>query len=161
MGRVALALCLFVATATALECQGASPAPSTLPLVGDWQLNLDRTHYGPGVDRRRSERMTCTEESQGVRCVIRRVRSDGRELTADFTSSLDGAPAPVSGIPDVDEVQLRRPSLALIDATFLSHGTPIFGYRVLQSDDGRSLMVVSVDPVTRVAGATVVVYDRM
>jgi len=160
MRCVALALFLLVATPTPHECQAAPSAPTLVPLVGDWQLNLGRTHYGPGVDRRRSERMTCTAESQGVRCVIRSVRSDGHPLTGQFTASLDGAPAPVLGIPDIDQVQLRRASVALIDATFLWHGSPVFGYRVLQSEDGRSLTIVSVDPATRVAGTTVVVYDR-
>jgi hypothetical protein len=56
--------------------------------------------------------------------------------------------------------KLRQPSVSLIDATFLLRGKPAFGYRALQSDDGRSLMILAVDPVTRAAATTVVVYDR-
>jgi hypothetical protein len=104
--------------------------------------------------------MACTAESESVRCVIRSVRADGRELTGQFTAPLDGTTAPVAGIPDVDEVQLRRPNASLIDATFFWRGKPVFGYRALQSDDGRSLMIIAVDPVTRAAATTVVVYDR-
>jgi hypothetical protein len=66
----------------------------------------------------------------------------------------------VTGIPDVDEVQLRRPSVSLIDASFFLRGKPVFGYRAFQADDGRSLMILSVDPVTRAAATTLVVYDR-
>lgn len=135
-------------------------APPTVPLIGDWQLNVGRTHYGPGVDRRRRELMTCTGETDSVRCVIRSVRADGHELTGWFSASLDGRTAPVTGVPDVDEVQLRRPSASLVDATFRSRGRPVFGYRAMRADDGRSLMVVAVDPVTRAAATTVVVYDR-
>ncbi|HKW12694.1 MAG TPA: hypothetical protein VJO33_20065 [Gemmatimonadaceae bacterium] len=154
--RAAIVLALLVATARHQERQAAP----TVPLIGNWQLNIGRTHYGLGVDRRRRERMTCTTESDSVRCVVQSVRADGHELTGRFTASLDGLTAPVTGIPDVDEVQLRRPSASLIDATFFSHGKPAFGYRALQSDDGRSLMVLAVDPVTRAAATTVVVYDR-
>jgi hypothetical protein len=130
------------------------------PIVGDWQLNLARTHYGSGVDRRRRERFSCTTQANEVRCVIKSVRADGRELTGRFVAPIDGKGGPVTGIPDIDEIQLRRPSSAFLDATFLSRGKPVFGYRALQSEDGRSLMIVSVDPVSRVALTTIVVYDR-
>jgi len=55
---------------------------------------------------------------------------------------------------------LQASSDSLIDGTFRSQGRPVFGYRVLRSEDGRSLMIVAVDPITRVALTTVVVYDR-
>ena len=160
MRRTVMTLALVVATADRLPSQAVPSARAAPSLVGNWQLNLGRTHYGPGVDRRRRERMTCTAESPSVRCVVRSVRADGRELTGEFTAALDGTSAPVTGIPDVDEVQLRRPNASLIDATFLWRGRPVYGYRALQSDDGRSLMIMSVDPVTHAVGTTVVVYDR-
>ena len=153
-------LALVVATADGQQSHAVPSPHSVVPLVGNWQLNVGRTHYGPGVDRRRRERMACTAESEGVRCVILSVRADGHELTGQFTSLLDGATAPVTGVPDVDGVQLRRPNASLIDATFFWRGNPVFGYRALQSDDGRSLMIMSVDPVTGAAATTVVVYDR-
>lgn len=160
MRRTALALLFLAATGGARQGQSVPSAPSTIPLVGSWQLNLGRTHYGPGVDRRRSERMTCTAEAEAVRCTIQSVRADGRELTGVFAATLDGAPGLVTGIPDVDQVQLRRPNDSLLDATFLFRGRPAFGYRALQSEDGRSLMILAVDPVSRAAATTVVVYDR-
>ena len=160
MRRTAIALALLVATVNRQQSQAVPAARAALPLVGNWQLNVGRSHYAPGVDRRRREQMACTAETGNVRCVIRSVRADGHELTGQFTASLDGVSAPVTGIPDVDEVQLRRPSVSLIDATFLLRGKPAFGYRALQSDDGRSLMILAVDPVTRAAATTVVVYDR-
>ena len=104
--------------------------------------------------------MVCTAVSQSVRCVIRSVRSDGREVTAQFTAAPDGTTAPVTGMVDVDEVRLREPHPALVDATFFLRGRPAFGYRAFRSDDGRSLTIVSVDPVSRAAATTVVVYDR-
>ena len=158
---IAVALTLVqVSSVGAQRVSTAGPGQSTLPLVGEWQLNLARTHYGPSVDRRRSERFSCTPEANQIHCVIRSVRADGRQLTGQFTAKLDGTGAPVTGIPDLDEVQLRRPSKSLVDGTFLSRGKPVFGYRAFQSQDGRSLMIVSVDPVSHAALTTVVVYDR-
>jgi len=142
---------------------GGQPSPITAaapPLVGEWQLNLARTHYGSGVDRRRSERMSCAMVATELHCRIQSVRSDGRELTGAFAAVPDGPSAPVTGIPDIDEVRLRKPSATIIDGTFLSRGKPVFGYRAFQSDDGRSLMIVSVYPDTGGIATTVVVYDR-
>ena len=104
--------------------------------------------------------MDCTAVSGKVRCVIRSVRSDGREVTGRFTAAPDGTTAPVTGIPDVDEIRLREPHPSVVDATFSLRGSPAFGYRAYRSDDGHSLTIVSVDPVSRAAATTVVVYDR-
>jgi hypothetical protein len=81
-------------------------------------------------------------------------------VTGQFTAVLDGTAAPVTGIPDVDEIRLRVPQAGVVDATFSLRGKPVFGYRAFQSADGLSLMILSVDPVTRATGTTVVVYDR-
>ena len=158
--RTALALALLAPTAAHRATPLVSSAPDASPLVGRWQVNLGRTHYGAGVDRRRHERMTCTEVKEGIHCVIESIRSDGSELTGRFTASLNGFIAPVTGIPGVDRVRLQAPKVSIVDATFFFRGQPAFGYRAFRSDDGRSLMIVSVDPVSRAAGTTVVVYDR-
>jgi hypothetical protein len=134
--------------------------PDAPPLVGEWQLNLALTHYGPGVDRRRSERMSCAMAGRELRCRIHSVRSDGRELTGTFTAVPDGPGGPTTGIPDIDEVRLQKPGATTIDATFLFRGKAVYGYRVFQSDDGRSLMIVSVYPGTGEIATTIVVYDR-
>lgn len=133
---------------------------AVVPLIGDWQLDLARTHYGPGVDRRRSERFTCAGDERRLRCVIRSVRANGQQLTARFDAPLDGTPGPVTGMPGMDQVRLRTAGEGIVDATFLSRGQPAFGYRAYQSGDGHSLMIVSVDPLTREALTTVVVYSR-
>ena len=138
---------------------GATPVP-TVPLVGHWRLNLVRTHYGTGVDHRRSETFTCELTGGKLQCVIRSVRQDGRELVGRFVAPIDASPAPVTGIPDVDSVTLSQPVPTLLDATFSSHGKPVFAYRAYRSSDGASLMIVSVDPISRAALTTVVVYDR-
>lgn len=140
--------------------QSPTAALASPPLIGEWQLNLARTHYGVGVDHRRRERMSCAMVATDLHCRIQSVRSDGRELTATFAAVPGGPGAPVTGISNIDEVRLQKPGATIIDATFLSRGKPAFGYRAFQSDDGRSLMIVSVYPDTGGIATTVVVYDR-
>jgi hypothetical protein len=139
---------------------GARFGPPVTVLDGTWELNLARTHYGRGVDRRRREVFTCAPRGEQVHCVIRSVRADGRVLVGEFAASVDRVGAPVSSMAGVDEVQLSQSPDSVLDGTFRWHGQPVFGYRVFRSGDGRSLLIVSVDPITRVALTTVVVYDR-
>lgn len=135
--------------------------PSThAPLAGSWRLNSGRTHYGPGVDARRSESMTCRDTKGLVSCRIASTRRDGSKVSGSFTARVGGAPGPVRGIDGMDRVILRRAGQAL-DATFLQGQTRVFRYRAFRSQDGASLIVVSIDPSSREVLTTVVVYDRV
>lgn len=148
-----------VAVVALVVLAGAAPAPA-VPLVGHWRLNLARTHYGAGVDVRRSETLSCYVAERKLHCITRSVRQDGRELVGEFAAPTDGTSATVAGIPDVDSVALSQPVPSLLDATFSLRGRPVFAYRAYRSSDGASLMIVSVDPASRAALTTVVVYDR-
>jgi len=143
-----------------LGVTAACPAASADPLAGKWGLNVARSHYGGGAEPRREETLTCQADREIIRCTIESVRVDGRKLVGTFTAAYDGKPHPTAGIPDVDQVTLQRLNEFVADATFSFEGKPVFGYRAVRSDDGRSLTVVSVDPTTRVVRSSVVVYDR-
>jgi len=130
------------------------------PLSGAWVLNVGRTHYGGGAEARRSESFVCEGSRELLRCTTRSVRLDGRSITGSFTAAYDGKPYVVAGVPDVDRVVLRRVDDHVADACFFNKGGPVFGYRAVKSDDGRSLTIVSVSPVTRKMLNSVVAYDR-
>jgi len=66
----------------------------------------------------------------------------------------------VVGIPGVDEVRLQGGTPGVMGATFSLRGAAVFAYRAYRSDDGKSLMIVSVDPSSGKALNSVVVYDR-
>src|SRR2546426_10766522 len=87
---------------------GARSGPPVTLLDGNWELNLARTHYGRGVDRRRREVFTCGPRGELVHCVIRSVRTDGRVVVGEFGATLDGVGARVSGVAGVDEGQLNQ-----------------------------------------------------
>ena len=162
ISTLGVALTLFVGVVPALFGQRTvgRPPSATAALVGQWRLNLARTHYGSGVDVRQRESFTCEMHGPRLRCVIHSVRQDGRELVGQFAAALDRSPAPVTGISDVDTVELSQPAPSLLDATFFFRGKPTFAYRAYRSIDGASLVIVSVDPTSRAVLTTVVVYDR-
>src|SRR5712664_2111996 len=126
---LAIALVLFSGSSSGARSTpvGTRSGPLTL-LDGNWQLNLARTHYGRGVDRRRREVFTCAPRGNRVHCVIRSVRADGRAVVGEFAATLDGVGAPVSGIDGVDEVQLSESGDSVLDGTFRWQGRPAFGY---------------------------------
>lgn len=138
----------------------AAPRSPADPLVGRWELNVARTHYGGGAELRTRESFVCAPAGAGVACTIESVRADGRTLAGGFTAAYDGPPGPTRGIPEMDHVRLHRVSASIADATFTFQGRPVFAYRAVRSSDGRSLTVIAVDPVSRAVLNSVVVYDR-
>jgi hypothetical protein len=130
------------------------------PLSGKWALNVSKTHYGGGAEPRKQEVFACELQKERLRCTITSDRLDGKHIVGTFAAAYDGKPYATTGIPDVDSVSLRRVDDHLADATFYSKGKPIFGYRAIKSDDGRSLIIVAVDPIARTILNSVVVYDR-
>jgi hypothetical protein len=162
MWAVALVLQASVALRLPAQQPAASRATpdSSIALTGRWRLNLARTHYGDGVDVRRSEDFDCAVVVRQLRCTIQSVRQNGQRVVGEFGAGLDGSPGGVSGISGVDSVRVFRRAGGIADATFSLGGRPVFGYRAYRSSDGRSLTIISVDPETRVALTTVVAYDR-
>lgn len=138
--------------------RAASPAPWAL--AGEWELDTARTHYGASAEPRRRERFSCSPRAAGLQCRIDGERADGRRVTGHFTSPRSGAVARVMGVPGVDAVRLFAVSASVVDATFYLRGEPAFGYRAYLSADSRTLAIVAVDPLSRVALTTVVMYDR-
>jgi hypothetical protein len=130
-------------------------------MIGRWELNRARSHYGGGAEPRSRETMVCEARADGIHCRIRSERIDGRVLTANFVARDDGTRAPVTGFPDEDAVRLVRVDDWITDATFYSRGRPVFAYRAVLSSNRKSLTIVSVDPATRAALHSVIVYDAL
>lgn len=152
MKRSDLTFCIALAMLASLA--------SADPLTGKWVLNVGRTHYGGGAAPRKQETFVCEEEKQLLRCTIKSDRLDGKLVLGTFRAAFDGQAYPADGIPDVDRVSLKKIDDHVADATFSYKGRPVFGYRAVQSDDDRSLTIVSVDPVARTVLNSIVVYDR-
>jgi len=129
-------------------------------LEGRWRLNVERSHYGPGAKPRRQETFVCVSDKGILKCTIDSHRVDGARVVGAFAAAYDGKPSPATGIPDVDQVTLRRVDDFAADATFSFSGKPVFGYRAIKSDDGQSLTIVSVEPTARTVLTSVIVYDR-
>ena len=130
------------------------------PLVGRWELNVARTHYGGGATPRTRESFVCVLVAASIQCTIDSVMADGRTVHGGFTATYDGSSGPTFGILDVDHVRLLRVNDTIADATFYAHGHPVFGYRAVKATNGGSLTIISVNPTSRAVLNSVIVYDR-
>jgi hypothetical protein len=159
MSRAVLSLGFVASVAWMSACALGVESKTPNAMIGRWELNLGRSHYGGGAEPRARETMVCEATADGIRCRIRSERIDARVLTACFVARDDGTRAPVTGFPDEDAVRLVRVDDWITDATFYSRGRPVFAYRAVLSSNRKSLTIVSVDPATRAALHSVIVYD--
>lgn len=103
--------------------------------------------------------MMCEPAGAAITCTTTSVRADERTVVGAFTARDDGTPSRVQGIEGMDEVILTRINASIADATFKRRGRAVFAYRAVRGLNGRSITIISVDPVTRAALHSVVVYD--
>ena len=150
--------CVAIVIGVCALSAGAEPQRLANPLVGRWEIDVARSHYGGGAEPRRQESFICETVHDAVQCTTTSVRPDGRRVVATFTARDDGTPAPVRGLDDLDEIRLIRIDASIADATFRYRGQPTFAYRAVRAANGRSLTIVSVDPVTRAVLHSVIVY---
>ncbi len=105
--------------------------------------------------------MRCEIAPHGaIACTTSRVPVNGGASAAHFTARYDGRKYPVTGVPEMDNVALRRSAHAVI-AVFNKGAQPIYGYRIEPSADGRHLTIHSIDPVTYRTLYSIVRYDRV
>lgn len=83
---------------------------------------------------------------------------DGKVNSGSFDAVPDGPPGEVSGIEGLDSVRLRGAEPGIMEATFYDRDEPRFAYRAWREADGHSLVIVTVDPITRDRLSTTVVY---
>jgi hypothetical protein len=132
----------ILALLAALGACGPDPA-DTLPIVGIWEMDTSRTRY-LAAESRRSETFSCSAAGDRVRCAI---VSDRNHMIYDtrFEAQLDGPRALVSGISDVQEVQLSYKDKPVLDATFFDRNRPAYTWRARRSANGDTLYIDRVD----------------
>jgi hypothetical protein len=136
-------------------------ATSGDPLAGKWRADLAASRFTPDFPALRSQTMTCTiYSSGGIACTMWRVKADGQRSSGHFAARYDGHRYPLTGLPEMDGVTLRRDRHGTM-AMFSKGETPVYAYRLVVSADRRRLTVRSVDPQTHRALFSIVEYVRI
>ena len=92
-----------------LSMTPTSVAQDSVPGLGTWTLNVARSKYSPGPTPK-SGTVTFSAAGQAVKAVVDLVGTDGSKIHWEYTATLDGKPAPVTGNPDGDMVGPSAPA---------------------------------------------------
>jgi hypothetical protein len=110
------------------------------PVLGTWTLNVAKSTFSPGPGAK-SGTVTFAAAAKGIHVTADIVDAKGVTAHTDYTADYDGKDYPVTGVPGVDTVSLKR-----IDASS-SERTDKMGGKVVQtwvrkvSADGKTLTV--------------------
>src|SRR5262249_20840644 len=128
-------------------------------LTGNWQADLNASTLPAGFPKLRSQTMHMEEMPGRLRCVTERVTIADSRTRAEFTAAFDGKRYPVTGMPEISAVALHKYP-EFIEADFFYEQAAVFSYRlrVVKTDD--SLIVESIDPVTKKELHARIVYHR-
>ena len=85
---------------------GAS-AQATDPGMGSWTLNRQKSRYNPGPAFR-SLVVKFEPYGDGVRMTNELVNSSGDTIKSQYTAYYDGKDYPISGLPDIETVALKK-----------------------------------------------------
>ncbi len=129
------------------------------PMMGRWKADLNTSVLPAGFPQLRSQTMVLQLVAGKLQCSTERVSLDGTKTRADFTAAFDGKRYPVRGIAETATVSLRRYP-TFIEADFFSAKSPIYSYRMSISSKDDTLIIISIDPVTRATLHARIVYRR-
>jgi hypothetical protein len=129
------------------------------PMTGRWKADLNDSVLPAGFPKLLSQTMVLQLGSGKLQCSTERVSLEGKKTRADFTAAFDGKRYQVTGIPEISTVSLRRYP-TFIEADFFSASTPVFSYRIAMSSKDDTLIIISIDPVTRATLHARIVYRR-
>jgi hypothetical protein len=119
---------------------GAAQDP--VPGLGTWTLNVAKSKYSPGPTPK-SGTVTFSAAGQAVKAVVDLLGPDGSKIHWEYTATLDGKPAPVTGNPDGDMVVAKRPNPNTIETSYTLKGKPTTVNTRVVSADGKTLTVTS------------------
>src|SRR5256885_10562941 len=129
------------------------------PMMGRWKADLNASVLPAGFPQLRSQTMVLQLASGKLQCSTERANLEGTKSRADFTAALDGKRHPVRGLPGIATVSLHRYP-TFIEADFYSATAPVFSYRMSISRGDDTLIIISIDPVTRAILHARIVYRR-
>jgi hypothetical protein len=136
----------------------AFAAGASDPVLGSWTLNVARSTGGALP---RSDTRTYAPVDNGVKFSMKRVTSEGKEVTAETTYKYDGKDYPLTGSPDYDTVSARRIAANTVEITQKKSGKVVGTATRNVSKDGKTLTLAmrSTNAKGEVVSSTLV-FDR-
>jgi hypothetical protein len=119
----------------------ALAAESKDPVVGTWQLNLQKSKFAPDPPPK-SQTRTYASEGDRITMTAEGVDAKGNHTSQEWSAKYDGKDYPITGSPLFDSIALKRQGDTVI-ATTKKQGKPVAtGTRVI-SDDGKEMRLTT------------------
>ncbi|HEU4627879.1 MAG TPA: hypothetical protein VFS52_24215 [Steroidobacteraceae bacterium] len=138
---------LLAATMAVAYPMLANASDSQDPLVGTWQLNLEKSSFDPGPGPKGQMRVY-THSGDVEKLTARGVGSDSKPTLVQYTARYDGKDYPITGSAGGDHISLRRIDELTTESTEKRAGKITIVATRTVSPDGKTLTVVhkGIDP---------------
>ena len=134
-----LGICILALLATFME--GVLVA-QTDPFVGTWKLNVSKSRFAPGQEKKSETRMVVTGPT-GMKVSVDRVNKDGTTQEYEYTANLDGKSYPIvgQGPYGADSIATNLSTPNTIQSTLKKDGKLVATSTAVVSSDGKMLTI--------------------
>ena len=136
MRRLLLPAILAIVSAAGGATIAAAADPD--PVIGTWQLNVDKSTFKPGPVFK-SQVRTYSQSGPSITLVVKTVGADGKEITSQATYQLDGKDYPVRGTPNYDSLSVKQVDSNTVEFTTKKAGKVVQTGSRTVSKDGKTL----------------------
>jgi hypothetical protein len=141
---------------------GLTAAQQSDPFVGIWKLNVAKSKFGPGTERK-SETRVIESSPTGMKVSVDRTNADNSNQQYNYTTNFDGKPHPITGTAPygADSIAATLGASNTLSFKLIKGGQPVASGTSVVSADGKTLTLTSKG--TDASGKTVSsvsVYDK-
>jgi hypothetical protein len=134
---------ILLATAVAATYPLASTAADAKdPLVGSWQLDLEKSTFDPGPGPKGQMR-TYSHTGDVEKLTARGIGADGKPTLVQYSARYDGKDYPITGSSGGDLIALRRIDELTTESTQKRGGKPVIVATRTVSQDRKTLTVIT------------------
>jgi hypothetical protein len=137
LGAMAIALTLGLFSSSVAQAQ-------TDPFVGTWKVNVEKSQFGPGTERK-SETRIMESSPTGMKVSVDRTNADGSNQQYNFTTNYDGKSHPITGTAPygADAVAITLGASNNLSFKLTKGGRVVGTGTSVVSADGKTLTITS------------------
>jgi hypothetical protein len=122
---------------------GAAVA-QTDPFVGTWKLNVAKSKFGPGTERK-SETRIVESSPTGMKVSVDRTNADGSNQQYNYTTDFTGKPHPITGVAPygADSIAVTLGTSNSLSFKLMKGGKAVGSGTSVVSADGKTLTLTS------------------
>src|SRR5688572_10190590 len=128
--------------------------------AGTWKLNVAKSKYSPGPAPKEGT-LTVDSEPDGLKITIHVTDAEGKAVHMEFAPKYDGKDVPVTGMPGVDTISMKKIDDYTVETVSKKGGKPLTTTKSVVSKDGKTR--TSTQKGTNAKGEKVnntIVYDK-